>query len=490
MGTCVGDPDTWVGGIRGAAVRHGERVSEYEPKGKLPGKTQYSSRRRSAVREAGFHAHPDATGGEVEIHLATAYQLSAGDSLTVDFEITGNVEGKWVGYGGWYHAPKSAMVSIEGEGIFSKRTLSTPAAPDWSKFGSMWVSDGTPARAVVTFRSSETCKVALWHLGCGIIEHERLSGARKELLGNMYRFSPEGHFYTVRGVATVKGAAWPENGAVPIVLKSCNRCARFLPINLNDEQKHLSFSNHCKAAHRRPCSHAGFGKLRVVATGKEVRLDYGFQLECRFCKKFEVNAAHNPQRTPAQMKEDAARRRFFEVLLTELYGGSSQLAYRHRTDGRELAGDVWERFGHECFNCETPLANPRVMRLDHTRPLAMLWPLDDHATALCEACNSAKRDRPPIEFYSTEQLSKLAEIVDLPLGELCDPHPNLDAVRRLHERLDWFFDDFLCRPDLTKERDGKTVAELLLKALSKVLSQCPAQYRFDIVAEFEQRRSR
>ncbi|WP_270442004.1 hypothetical protein [Acidaminococcus provencensis] len=36
-----------------------------------------------------------------------------------------------------------------------------------------------------------------------------------------------------------------------IVLKSCNRCGRYLPINIDDEMKTLSFSLHCKK--RAPC---------------------------------------------------------------------------------------------------------------------------------------------------------------------------------------------------------------------------------------------
>ena len=106
--------------------------------------------------------------------------------------------------------------------------------------------------------------------------------------------------------------------------------------------------------------------------GDVLELDYGFQLECRFCKKFEVNAAHNPRRTAAQMKEDGARRRGFELLLTALYGESDSLLYRKRTGGRELVDDVYKRFGGRCFKCGVKL-EPKEMRLDHTRPLALLW---------------------------------------------------------------------------------------------------------------------
>jgi hypothetical protein len=308
----------------------------------------------------------------------------------------------------------------------------------------------------------------------------------------MYQFSPEAHFFSIAGrvaidTPTRKGRV-AETARAQIPLKSCNRCGRFLPINLNDEQKHLSFSNHCKAANRRPCKHGSFGTLTDVESREQVRLEFGFQLECRFCKKFEVNAALNPQRTAAQMKEDGARRRFFEVLLTELYGESAQLRYRHQT-GRELTDDVWKRFKGSCFKCSVQLPTPRDMALDHTRPLALLWPLDGTATALCGSCNSEKRDRPPSAFYSKDELARLATITRIPAVELEDPSPNREAVALLRKRLDWFFEDFLTRPDLVKIRDGKTAGELLVKALEKVISACPPEDRYNLASELEKRRS-
>jgi hypothetical protein len=118
-------------------------------------------------------------------------------------------------------------------------------------------------------------------------------------------------------------------------------------------------TNHCVAERRRPCTHSSFGQLKNVETSEVLQLEYGFQLECRFCKKFEVNAALNPQRTAAQMKEDAARRRAFELLLTELYEGSPSLLYRHET-GRGLADDVWERFGGRCSSARRRLRPPKT----------------------------------------------------------------------------------------------------------------------------------
>jgi len=243
-------------------------------------------------------------------------------------------------------------------------------------------------------------------------------------------------------------------------------------VNLPGERDHLSFSNHCVAAHRRPCRHAGFGRIPSADGGGVTLLEYGFQLECRFCKKFEVNAAHNPQRTASQMKEDGTRRRHFELLLEHLYQGTPQLRYKNET-GRDLAADVYARFGGRCFKCGVRLASERDMHLDHTRPLALLWPLDSTATALCATHNTDKRDRPPSEYYTPDELLALSGITGIPLADLEDPSPNVEAIDLLGENLDWFFEHFLQLPDLQRVRDGKRTADLVVKALEKVLSRYP-----------------
>src|SRR5260370_9172326 len=171
------------------------------------------------------------------------------------------------------------------------------------------------------------------------------------------------------------------------------------------------------------------------------------------------------------MKEDAGRRRAFELFLENLYEGTPQLRYRQQT-GRELADDVWKRFSGRCFKCGTKLATPRDMQLDHTRPLALLWPLDETATALCVTHNSEKRNRPPVDYYTSEALRRLAQLTGIPLDVLRSPGPNMDAVMLLGENLEWFYDDFLNQPSLTTEHEGKIPGDLLVKALNKALRRC------------------
>lgn len=473
-----------------------ERRRRKKDQGKRPGKTEFAGRRRPVTRTAGFRSHPDATGGEFRVVGVGGWQLEEGSAIEIEFRLPETPEGTLLGFGGWYRATRGFTAELLG--FDAPHVLTPPADPDWSKFGSQWYSDGSEPDPI-TFRVTANGEgyVALYSAEAGVVSHKYFDEARSDprnLMRNKHQIAPEGNFYGTEVHAEVsdpriRGTGKQLRMVGEIHLKSCNRCARFLPINVGNERLHLSFSNHCTAAHLVPCKHPLFSSLRNIENDETVQLKHGFQLECRFCKKFEVNAALNPQRTAGQHKEDAARRRAIELLLTELYEGSPSLLYRERTGGRELAEDVWERFGRRCFKCGTPLADPRDMHLDHTRPLALLWPLDETATALCETHNSEKRDRAPVEFYDPDELGRLAEITKMPLADLKDPGPNREAIELLHQRLGWFFDEFLQHPDLQAEREGKLPADLLVKALQKAMSRDPAGARFDIEALYRQRQS-
>jgi hypothetical protein len=452
--------------------------------GKLPGKTAYSDRRRPMTRQSGFKTHEDTTGGEYERVRVAAFKLKKGETLSICFQLPHHEATDFLGFGGWFQTDKPVKAQIIGSP--AKYTLTTFSSPNWNKFGSLWSADRKGVERVeVIFTADYNCRIALHRLQCGIVLHSHLKRARIELLPNMYQFAPEALFVTKTGTVRVTHAgktALTIDSYLDLIEKSCNRCGRYLPINIIDERTHLSFSNHCVAANRCPCRHATFSKLRNRENPLDrIVLKHGYQLECRFCKKFEVNAAHNPQRTTSQMKEDAARRRAFELLIEGLVGGSSQLKYRHQT-GRELAEDIYKNFGGKCFNCGEPLS-ARGLQLDHTRPLALLWPLDVTATALCRPCNSKKRDRPPTEFYNDRQLAKLAVKTGIPLAELKDPKPNTAIIKKLSSRLNWFFEDFLCSDEMNREHDGKTPRKLLLKALYKALSHSSD----DIAKELTQR---
>lgn len=184
--------------------------------------------------------------------------------------------------------------------------------------------------------------------------------------------------------------------------------------------------------HRKKCSYCG----RWLAVDPERPGTLSFhkhnakrtrhQNECRACKKWRINDSFNPNRTPDQLHESSAitrERRLFlkdpEILQT----------IKKRT-GAGLKKQVWERFDRRCFLCGKALQLNEV-HLDHTRPLAYLWPIDEHATCLCAEHNNAKSDKFPVDFYTEGQLKRLAKICGLPLRELRKKSLNDSQLERI-----------------------------------------------------------
>lgn len=279
-----------------------------------------------------------------------------------------------------------------------------------------------------------------------------------------------------------------ENGF--FVCKSCNRCARFLPIDITNEKNALGFSNHCKK--NAPCLHNAFSRYKIenieniqlippkynssVITyeGKQyIKTHYGFQLECRTCKKFVVNAPLNPLRNKAQHHEDGARRRAFERLIIELTGKDIVKNFRFIHD-IEYQEYIWNKFSRKCFGCGKDLKKITDMDIDHTLPLLYLWPLDESATALCTTCNSIKHEQFPSEFknYHLDKLSRLSKLTRIPLKILKSKERivNKNVADLLVNKAEWFFDDFLARKDYQKIKKGKKIADLIYKALNKILT--------------------
>ena len=443
--------------------------------GKLAGKTEWAGRRRPPTRRAGFNATAPV---QLTREGLEGYRLRSGQQLVYRFAMPANASEQWVGFGGWFAVDAGIAATLEWD---DKHVLTSYVSQNWNKVGSLLSGSRGATEAVLTFKARSAGVVTTHSMLAGGVLNDHLTTARPNLRPNMWSCAPEANFYDPRraGAVTVTDDGLERVPGRELVLKSCNRCGRFLPVNIGDERAALSFSNHCVAEHVRPCRHAGFGKIVDRDSDEIVLLEYGFQLECRFCKKFEVNAAHNPQRTPGQMKEDGARRRHFELLLERLYGGSPQLRYKNQT-GRDLASDVFERFDRRCFKCGSVFVSARDMQLDHTRPLALLWPLDGTATSLCVTHNSEKRDRAPGDYYTEDELVRLAAITGIGLNDLQDPRPNMDAIALLGKKLNWFHHEFLTLPALQHVREGKLAADLVVKGLRKVLARCPGGPPFEI----------
>jgi hypothetical protein len=56
--------------------------------------------------------------------------------------------------------------------------------------------------------------------------------------------------------------------------------------------------------------------------------------------------------------------------------------------------------------------------------------------------------------------------------------------------LDWLYESFLERKDLQIERDGKITAELVCKALDRVISFTENKERFSFFGEYKRRKAK
>lgn len=266
-----------------------------------------------------------------------------------------------------------------------------------------------------------------------------------------------------------------------VVLKSCNRCTRYLPINIDHEVNTLGFSLHCKK--KAPCSHSLFRSYKIdniedldeknltkdYISANKVISYYGHQLECKACKKFYVNAPLNPKRNSQQFREDSLRRRALEVLVNTLLDNELVHHEFRKKNNREFSEYIWNKFNGRCFKCRKKLSLDE-MHLDHTMPLAYLYPLDETATCLCSEHNSKKRDHFPIDFYTEEELLELEKITGLSYDILHSKKPNYKVINLLINNVTWFFDVFLADNEYQKTRDGKLTADKIYASIVRILN--------------------
>lgn len=278
-----------------------------------------------------------------------------------------------------------------------------------------------------------------------------------------------------------------------MVLKSCNRCGRFSPINIGSELNPLAYSLHCKK--RAPCTHRNFREYKILnyemlteeeiselpIKNKKIQTYYGHQLECRACKKFFVNAPLNPQRNAQQFKEDGLRRRAIEVLVNKLLNKNLiHFEFEQKTK-KEFSEHIWKKFDKKCFKCKRTIRLDE-MHLDHTRPLAYLYRLDEYATCLCSDHNLSKHDFFPVDYYSSSELIELSEITGLSLEELMTREANKEIVDLMIEHVVWYFDDFLMDPQYQKIRDGIKTSDKINDSIKRVIG-----HKYDLANEYYQR---
>lgn len=462
--------------------------------------------RRGVTRESGYHTCNEATGGECLVLYAERY-VCDNDTVTLVFsrssvDVVELFEKgiSIIAFGGYIHSSKRAVISLDmsftyegNEYAFGEDWEQTIEANSWSNIGihaeqlinkDSHIIDATVKMTISSQRGNILDFFAFDFDVISKDEFQDTSCAtsfyQKTRMHVPYLYYLRSDlpidWYLVSGQEFVEGKR--------IVAKSCNRCGRYLPINIDDELKTLSFSLHCKK--RAPCVHSTFRAYKIqnqadlkakdlreliIENGKVVSY-YGHQLECKACKKFFVNAPLNPQRNAQQFKEDGLRRRAIEVLVNTLLDRNLiHFEFEHRTK-KEFSRYIWEKFNKRCFKCgldSDPIALGD-MALDHTMPLAYLYRLDETATCLCSSHNSQKSDHFPVDYYSEEELVRLSKITGLSLTQLHKKEVNQQVLDLLIENVVWFYDEFLMHSDYQKIRDGIRTSDKINDSLKRIIA--------------------
>lgn len=462
--------------------------------------------RREVTRESGYHTCDETTGSECLILHAKRYVCES-DTITFVFsrssvDIVELFEKgiTIIAFGGYIHSSKKATVSLnlsysyEGDGYaFGKDWKQTIEANNWSNIGihaeQLINKDSKIIDVVVKMTiSSQQCNILDFiSFDLDVVSRDEFqdTSCAKSFYQKTNMHIP--YLYYLRSDLPIdwyltSGQKFIEGKR--ILAKSCNRCGRYLPINIDDELKTLSFSLHCKK--RPPCVHSTFKAYKIqnqtdlkakdlkglkIENGKVISY-YGHQLECKACKKFFVNAPLNPQRSPQQFKEDGLRRRAIEVLVNSLLDRNLiHFEFEHRTK-KEFSRYIWEKFDKRCFKCG-PDSNPISlgdMALDHTMPLAYLYRLDETATCLCSSHNSQKRDHFPVDYYNEDELVRLSKITGLSLAQLHKKEVNQQVLDLLVENIVWFYDVFLMQLDYQKVRDGIRTSDKINDSLKRIIA--------------------
>lgn len=494
--------------------------------------------RRPTRQKSGFTVSGETTGGECKLKRAQVIDVNS-TSLTLTFE-KGPIQLAssfmkdlaFVAFGGYIFPStnvriKAILQYIGNDGATETSRVEKLASQDkWTKFGIHCIFDMKKLKNPVGRLKSEfkiesrtkIDRVDFFGFDLNTVYYYSDKDLWDSFKQKTRIYLPEIYYFDLDEPFAVKPIEYGEatfSAGRCVVLKSCNRCARYLLIDIENERNAISFSNHCVS--KAPCRHPLFSTYKVVEnackklpeyilkkriapdalqstlSGKgdvvsKIQTYYGYQLECRSCKKYYVNLPLNPMRDSTQHREDSLRRRALEVLVDKLLGRKwIYHAFRLEKD-QEFDVYIWERFGRKCFNCNRELQSPTEMGLDHTMPLAMLWPLDTTATCLCLTCNSQKRDKFPVDFYPENKLAELAEITGLNEEFLHSRPVNMKALWALKKKVRWFFDKFLMDPDYQKVRKGKMTSDLIYKAIQAVIEASGVE--MDLVTEYRSRTQR
>lgn len=479
--------------------------------------------RRHTTRESGYHTCEETTGGECMVLRAERFTC-AGDEAIFTFkrdslELVELFERgiSIIAFGGYVFSKYQATLSLNLDYEYEGQSYAYGEAWEWKLDSNTWANIGAHVEQIVNKdlrainvimkMTVKSCPGNTFDFICfdfDVVSKNEFQDTTcaKSFYQKTYMHIP--YLYYLRADLPVDWYLvytddFEFTEGQRVVVKSCNRCGRFLPINIDDESKTLSFSLHCKK--QAPCIHSTFRAYEIQnrAQLKEDDLDcltlegnkvvsyYGHQLECKACKKFFVNAPLNPQRNAQQFKEDGLRRRAIEVLVNTLLDRNLVHFEFERRTKKEFSKYIWEKFNRRCFKCgpDSERLEFEDMALDHTMPLAYLYRLDETATCLCGSHNSQKSDHFPVDYYTEEELTRLSEITGLSMETLHKKEINQTVLDLLIENVVWFYDEFLMELDYQKVRDGICTSDKINDSLKRVIAG-----KVDLAEQYQRRTGR
>ncbi|MBE3672512.1 hypothetical protein [Pseudoalteromonas distincta] len=302
---------------------------------------------------------------------------------------------------------------------------------NWNRVGFCFdITNGSASHITITLEFDNATKASFWGLDFGDIIHP-VKDFDSNIIGslNQSHLCPEAYYFEHD---TSINLDFAENSDFvheitqghEIELKKCSFCGRLLPLR-SELLGALSFHKH----------NAKLSK---------------HQNECRSCKKWRINDTFNPIRTTDQLHESSVITRERKLLLQE----PIILKEIKKRTGEGLKSQIWEKFDRKCFFCKK-LVKLEDFQLDHTRPLAYLWPIDEYATCLCSEHNNQKKDKFPIDFYSKNQLIELSKITGLPIEELSIKDVNEEQLNKILKDLEHY----------AKEWDARTFNAIARKVI-------------------------
>lgn len=253
--------------------------------------------RRSTSRESGYHACDTTTGGECIIRIAEEYECNKAEEIFVfsrkKLDLTEIFEKgiAIIAFGGYIHAKEKCTLSISIKYSYDGRELDGNVSTfivnegDWVNIGhhseiimnkSSFISDiyvtlsvKTPINNVLNFIAFDFDCITKEEF---ITTECAVSFYQKTWMHVPYLY----YLSTELSIMTYLRTPQVFREGKCVVLKSCNRCGRYLPINIDNEMKTLSFSLHCKK--RAPCVHSTFCSYKIDSNSKSLIPELAYQL--------------------------------------------------------------------------------------------------------------------------------------------------------------------------------------------------------------------